>query len=53
MIACLVPISAFGFAWIASRPRRSVEAWVAAAVVGTTALICGSILAIKASEACP
>jgi hypothetical protein len=51
MIACLVPISVFGFAWSASRSRRSVEAWVTAAVVGTTAVICGSIVAIEAIEA--
>jgi hypothetical protein len=50
VVACLVPISAFGFAWMASRYRRSVEAWVAAAVVGATAVICGSILAIKAVD---
>jgi hypothetical protein len=50
VVASLVPISVFGFAWMASRQRRSVEAWIAAAVVGTTAVICGSILDIKAID---
>ncbi|MFO0959567.1 MAG: hypothetical protein U0800_19385 [Isosphaeraceae bacterium] len=49
-IACLVPLGVFGFAWLASRERRSIEAWVTASVVGTTAVICGSILAIKAGK---
>jgi hypothetical protein len=53
LIATLVPIGAFGFAWMASRSHRNIAAWVTAAVVGTTAVICGSIVAIKASEARP
>ena len=59
--ACLVPIATCGFAWLASRSQRNVEAWVSAAivgitavlsgaVVGTTSVICDTVRAIQASE---
>jgi hypothetical protein len=48
LIGAWVPIAAFGVAFIASQSGGGHhEAWVAASIVGTAAVICGSILAIK------
>jgi hypothetical protein len=48
LTACLVPIAAFGFAWLASRSQNTCTPWVTAAVVGTTAIICGAVVGTTA-----
>lgn len=46
-IGLWVPLGVFGIAFIAAGPgQHSVGPWVAAAVVGTTAVVCGTVLTL-------
>jgi hypothetical protein len=48
MIGLWVPVAVFGLAFVASwRGGQGHEAWVAASIVGTAAVVCGTILALK------
>lgn len=48
VIGLWVPVSVFGIAFVATQSGRPQhEAWIAAAIVGTASVICGTILALR------
>ena len=52
MIGLWVPVCVFGIAFVATQSgRQQHEAWIAAAIVGTAGVICGTVLTLKAGEA--
>lgn len=53
MIGLWVPVSVFGIAFVTTQSSRQAqhEAWIAAAIAGTAAIICGTALALKQGPA--